>query len=326
MKDLLRERWGEILKLPCDDSSISYRANDLVDSVELAFAAERPGWPGARYHSPDLMFIDEPKEGCAPSIVLGEVHAAVNTCGIRVYQSQVENSEEMIAARAHDLSDPAVVPVIPREQASRADHVCMSSRDFDLESGDTPSWKERSKVLEVGALVLTERSGELIVRDRGSGREFFLVEILEAALSAEVVADFSYLPISAHSAHRPRISIGGLIVGRETWHFESAEIPFAESPRGVEQFVEARRWAEEYGLPPRVFVKTPEETKPVYIDLTSPVYVEIFVRLARQASTLMVSEMLPEIGQQWLRDQEGSQFTSEVRIVAVDPVPWREAT
>ena len=33
--------------------------------------------------------------------------------------------------------------------------------------------------------------------------------------------------------------------------------------------------------------------------------------------------MLPEHGQTWLSDAAGRRYTSELRIAAVDPEPWR---
>jgi len=195
----------------------------------------------------------------------------------------------------------------------------MAPNNIDLELNDTPSWRNRSQVLSIGNLVIEDRDGELIVWDRVSGKTFSLIEVLETSLSAEVAADFTYLPAVKY---RPRITIDSLIVGRETWTFSPEEVAFASLPRGAEQFVEARRWTRENRLPNRIFVKIPEETKPVYIDLTSPLSVEILARLSRQASILVVSEMLPDLDQLWLRDSSGDRFTSELRIVAVDSKSW----
>ena len=93
----------------------------------------------------------------------------------------------------------------------------------------------------------------------------------------------------------------------------------------LDLFVAARRWARTYGLPRFVYVKTALETKPVFVDLESPVYVRLFARLVRAAKAhvsgevpVTVSEMLPTPDQLWLPGPNGETYTSELRIIAVD--------
>jgi len=44
-------------------------------------------------------------------------------------------------------------------------------------------------------------------------------------------------------------------------------------------------------------------------------------RLKGQA--VVVTGMLPTFDELWLEDAQGSRYTSELRIAAVDPQPWR---
>ena len=60
-------------------------------------------------------------------------------------------------------------------------------------------------------------------------------------------------------------------------------------------------------------------------DLASPTLVEMFVKLVRKASRLTVTEMLPSIEDTWVPDAAGDLYTSELRLVTVDPHPWRPA-
>ncbi len=78
-------------------------------------------------------------------------------------------------------------------------------------------------------------------------------------------------------------------------------------------------------MPRFVFVKTPVERKPFYVDFHSPVYVDMLARSVRRArdgkqadQTITVVEMVPDINQTWLLDAEGNSYTNELRIVAVD--------
>jgi polysaccharide pyruvyl transferase WcaK-like protein len=71
------------------------------------------------------------------------------------------------------------------------------------------------------------------------------------------------------------------------------------------------------------------EVKPIYVDFQSPPSVDLFCRFLRRAheteanGLVRMGEMLPTAEQAWLEDGNGDRYTSELRIVAVDPEPWR---
>lgn len=315
----LRDRWGEILNIDTGSRTMHFTASDLASAVEQTFAAPRPGWPAARYHSPDVMLIAKDHQAIERGevrFVLGEVHAAVNTCGVRDYLTQIDTAEELIAARQRDLPEPALVPVISRENASRVDHVWLSPKNIEMELGATPSACPPEQVVRVSDLVIEEQNGSLEVFDRHNRFRFSLIQTLENHLSASVLADFTYLPSDNHT---PRITIDDVIIGRESWRFKPEELAFSTLPRGVALFAEARRWAKAKGLPQRVFVKIPEENKPIFIDFNSIISVEILAKLGRKATNVSISEMLPDVNDLWLTDAHGSTYTAELRIVAVDP-------
>jgi Lantibiotic dehydratase, N terminus len=130
------------------------------------------------------------------------------------------------------------------------------------------------------------------------------------------------------NTHLPRVKIDRLIVSRESWTMPVSEMDFAYEKSGATRFVNARRWARAHGMPRFVFMKSPVEVKPVYVDFDSPIYVDLFAKIIRRTSdskgettTISISEMLPRLDQTWLRDIEGRRYTSEFRIVAVDRNP-----
>jgi len=91
------------------------------------------------------------------------------------------------------------------------------------------------------------------------------------------------------------------------------------------RFLEARRWSALHCMPRFIFIKSPVEMKPLFVDLDSPVLVNLFAKMVRQASAkappdelIAVTEMLPRPDQAWLPDAEGNRYTSELRMVAVD--------
>ncbi len=67
--------------------------------------------------------------------------------------------------------------------------------------------------------------------------------------------------------------------------------------------------------------------KPYYVDVDSPIYAEIFAKAVRQSEasaskgeTITITEMLPDLEHLWLPDANGERYTSELRIVAVEPL------
>ncbi|MHB8875123.1 MAG: hypothetical protein ACYC8T_15665 [Myxococcaceae bacterium] len=62
--------------------------------------------------------------------------------------------------------------------------------------------------------------------------------------------------------------------------------------------------------------------KPFFVDLSSPVYVDVLARFARAGSCLTVTEMRPAPEETWLTDEKGRTYVSELRLLAVDPVAW----
>jgi hypothetical protein len=73
-----------------------------------------------------------------------------------------------------------------------------------------------------------------------------------------------------------------------------------------------------------VFVKLPQETKPIYVDFDSPVSVEIMAKMIRNTQKkqpdkeIVFSEMLPTPEQAWLCDSEDNRYCCELRMVVLD--------
>jgi hypothetical protein len=253
------------------------------------------------------------------SCVINEIHVGDHSYTRPVFLNLHPDPEALIRARRLDLGRPVVTTVEARANALRSDHFAPMPEDLDIETTDARSWRARDHVLPVAQLVVEELDGRLRVRTRDGRRSFEIVEIFEAYLQLASETHFFLLPPLPHV---PRVKIDGLIVTRESWSFAPAELAFA-SASGLDRFLGARRWAQRHGLPRFIFLRVPQEPKPYFIDLESPVYVEILARFVRQASKIEISEMLPGIDQTWLADAEGRTYTAELRMAMVDPEPWR---
>ncbi|MGH4008046.1 MAG: hypothetical protein ACRDTH_07785, partial [Pseudonocardiaceae bacterium] len=120
-------------------------------------------------------------------------------------------------------------------------------------------------------------------------------------------------------ARRPRVVVGDTVVQRASWHVPATGL--AALP-GVEQFLAARSFRREHGMPEQVFVRVPGEPKPALLDFRNPLSVGAFAGQLRHDpaggtdGTPMFSEMLPGPAELWLADRR----TFELRILAV----WHE--
>jgi len=142
---------------------------------------------------------------------------------------------------------------------------------------------------------------------------------------------FSMFPERDHS---PRVNFDKLIVSREAWRFSAADLTFTDKKDEATRFLAVRSWQRTQALPRRVFVRSPQELKPFFVDFDSPAYVNLLVKAVRRlrlpgavkpgavrpggSDRITVTEMLPDIDQLWLTDANARRYTAELRMAAVD--------
>ncbi|MEU8258399.1 lantibiotic dehydratase [Micromonospora inaquosa] len=331
----LQRRWQEILAPSVDTPSHRVRAEDIEDRVAELFAAPEPAWAAAVHHAPDLMIAADGPEAVARGeflLVLGELHLASNTVESRLFVEQHEDPSWLFRADEADHGDRRIYLSSPKHwQATNSrtypPSALLSPRytywSLHPDAGGTPG-----KPLPAARLVVERTDGRLAVRTRDGVRRFDLLEVVGELLSAATVNGFKPLPTAAH---RPRIAIDRLVLARESWTLDATDLRWASIKKEPDRFLAARAWRAELGLPERAFYKVPVEDKPVFVDFTSLVLVNLFAKAVRRTAearqtTFTVSEMLPDVGQTWLTDGHGAGYTTEVRIVAVDPAAGANST
>ena len=324
----LQKRWLTIFKFTAEQHHVCYTSQEISKEVLGLFKAPRPGWKAACYHSPDLMIAANDLEAIQKGDfhwVLGELHVASNTINASVWLQQHPASEELINAMEVDLPLPQVWLVASREQISpRRAGAFYKPTDYRLVVANDSCGLSSSQTLLAGALVVEESNGELIVRTRDGGLNLEIIEFLGDVLSRLIIHRFNFIPPLRHT---PRISVDRLVVNRETWRFAPKELTFAFEKNESERFIKARKWALIERLPRFLFVKTPTEDKPFFVDLVSPISIDSLAKLVRlahdlnkQGALIEVTEMLPDPNQTWLIDKAGNKFTSEFRMVVVDNI------
>jgi hypothetical protein len=313
----LQERWRDLLRLDLSAARESRSTVELAAGVADRFSAPRAGWPGAKHHSPDMMFAARGAEAVGAGdylAVLGELHIGCNTLSSPLFLGQHQHPEELIAALDEEIPPPRIAVVVPKQRSARPMLNCFSPHAVDVETGVTRSFRRRENVIAASQLLLEETDGLLGVRSRDGRFAFEVVAFYEQRIMYESVTHFSLLPAAEH---RPRVAIDQLVIARESWRM-TPPFAFAEREELCDRFEGALRWARDHRMPRQVFARVPHETKPFYVDFHSPILVEMLARQLRKAEWVSVTEMLPSLSESWLSDAAGNYYTSELRMIAVD--------
>ena len=204
--------------------------------------------------------------------------------------------EELEAEWARDFPEALVSP-IPWEEFARSTHDARLARNhYHLDLGDAfASPRPPDQVLRAADFDVVARDGRLFAVH--GKRAFDVLAMFERRMKLRAAAHFS---LHDGADITPRRAIGVLVVQRAQWRVSPDRVPSLD-------------------LPERVFVRVPSEIKPVYVDFASPISRDLLARFTRDAPHVTISEMLPGPSGLWLRDGEGRRYTSELRMIAVDP-------
>jgi hypothetical protein len=318
----LHAHWSALLAL--DDAhearEVQRNSSALREDAMQRFAARCAGWPGARFHSPDVLIAARDVEALRRGdyqLVLGEIHVAMNNVAQPVMAHQAPNEEELLAARVED--EPCLVfTASPRAGATRRLHFSSVPEDVEIEIGNACSPRPPSHLLRTGELFVVRGQDGLEVRSRVTrARMAHLTEVMGSTLANLTAWAFQWM---APRPHTPRVLVDEVVIARESWRFANGALGFLT--KSERRFLDVRRWARSHGMPRHLFFKVPEEPKPYYLDTDSPIAIDHFVRKVAGAVSVLVSEMLPSPDDCWLVDSESRRYTSELRMAAVDPVAW----
>lgn len=189
-----------------------------------------------------------------------------------------------------------------------------------LELGGTVPGTDAHR-LGIDELVVESDGRSAVLRHRADGAPLhFHNGELDSGVHTALALPRIRRPQVRGRAHGPRLRWHNVVLLRASRSVPSALfVPATRKPVPVEQRLEEiARTCAAHGLPDRFFAKSPHERKPLYVDTASPALVAGLARLAATAGELHLSEVLPDWGDQWLR--EGDEvFTSEFRCVYLSP-------
>jgi lantibiotic biosynthesis dehydratase-like protein len=329
--DRLAARWRVLFglsSLPASTQRVSFTASELAGPFHELFPADSPGWSTARIHSPDLHICGESVDAINNGdflVVLGELHIAHATLCDRVLNWPKPEPGRMLRTMVGEFGRPRLVPLLPINWSKDSGRVVLfepAPSDWNIGFARTAG-VERERLIPAEAVVV-ELVGSQLLADLPNGERVPAIELFAAFLS--MVAVDAFKDVSAEP-HTPRVSIDRLVVFRETWRMTVGDLAELTVPGNEpEQYVGGRRLVAARDLAERCFARIGSETKPMYVDFTSPAYLASFaasVRSAEQAHggdiAVKFSEMLPTPDQTWVPDREGRTYFGELRLQVTDP-------
>ncbi|MFC4590843.1 lantibiotic dehydratase family protein [Sphaerisporangium corydalis] len=338
-EDLKREFakcWEDILRLTPGERHVRLTRADIAGRVREAFGEPADeGWATARYACPDVLVVADDAEAVNRGefeLALGELHLAINTLGASLFVNQHPDRDELIGLTDLDHPGPRLMPLQPKEHrarlSARTRYSLVRDQDYCVALADSSADPHRPRTIPSADVVVRDDDGRLVAV-LPDGNVFDLVNIFSQGLTMLVLDMFRIVPEDVD--HFPRVTIDRMMVARETWRFDPSTMDFADEKNEAKRFVRAGRWREAQDLPRYVFVVSPTEPRPFYVDFHSPVYVNIFAKAVRRlqrddpGGRLTISEMQPTPEQTWLTDDKGDRYTSELRFVAVDDAPVQAA-
>lgn len=321
----VQARWDSLLPEMQKKNAILLESAAIKKHVEKLFPDVPPGWPSARFHSPDLLLLADSLEAANNdrfAVVLGEMHAASNTLLQPIFVSMFPNPEELLSRYERDCPEASVMPVIDqRHVGHRVAPDGLSAKDWHLLTAESSSWKPATRVLNLAELYFKRDREGLAVYSHIRGIRFPVTAFFRMFIGAHAASNFQ---LFGQYRHSPRISLDRLVLQRERWLFSAQEMPFLMQRDRFKRLLMVRQWARNYKLPRWLFLHCEQEQKPVYVDLYNPVSISIMIRMIKKEvdpdtkKAIRITEMLPNPQQCWLTDRKGQRYASELRLVAFD--------
>ena len=330
---LFCKHWANIAQPPPGARRVRLTSAEIAGRVREAFGEPGPAWSTARYACPDMMIVADDADAVNRGefeLAIGEMHIAMNTLGASLFVHQHPDRAQLRSYLDLDHPTPRLMPLQPKQSRARLSlrtrYALVREEDYSIALADASADPRRPRTVASADVRVEDRDGRLVAV-LPDGAVFDVIDIFSQAMTVLALDLFRIVP--AEADHFPRITIDRMVVTRETWRFEPSTMDFAEEKSEPRRFVRAQQWRTARELPRFVFVVSPTEPRPFYVDFHSPVYVNIFAKAVRRLrrddphGRLTISEMLPSPEQTWLTDAAGDHYTAELRFVAVDDTQER---
>jgi hypothetical protein len=326
----LQQKWRRVLAIPPHVSRHEVTVAGVAAAAADEFASPQPAWSAGLVHSPDVLIAAASAESINQGryrFVLGELHVASNTIEARALVEQSPDKRRLLSMAETVGDGRRVVTVAPRAwgavTARTSPPSALVSPTFLYWAPGTDDTSHLpADPIPVAALEVDRAGGELVVRRRDSGHVLPLAEVIGDYLSVAAVSAYRML---GPERHMPRISIDRLVIARETWRLPLRKCGWAFQLDERRRYRQMREWLARNRMPQRAFYSVAVELKPTLVDFSSIPLVNVMAGAVRRAAradpegAISISEMYPDLSGAWLVDAAGETYTSELRLVAVEP-------
>lgn len=330
MDDILAEfllRWRRLVaELHAASGGWTFDPAEFDAAADRLFPSPSCGWPGAALHCPDLQLV-----ACSPEdartgdydVILSEIHIGWPTPTGPIFEWSLGESpgDYPVSDFLHSRTGRGVVPMFPDTWPRNTGRttptlplpgdVCFAFVDLDGAPSDTIPMT----AIEVGV------AGGAIFAELPDGTRLSFTDFFSNVLSIAVIDAWKS---TSTDAYTPRISVGRFTISRQTWRVDVAGESFTRPAGEFELYQAVQRWRRSLGCPDRIYVKLPNEVKPLYLDFASPVLVLSFLAVLRSAlnksngsTEITVSEALPAPEHAWVKDESGNRYFGELRLLVL---------
>jgi hypothetical protein len=327
-----QRRLAGLLRVPEGVGRHAVAAADIAEAVHETFAARSAPWLSGRAHCPDMMIAAADVASIASgdyTWVIGEMHSGAITLNQGTFVlSHPDRARVQAMADEDARRGPWMVPLYPSDWpdvSSRSyppPYLTSPGVEYVQMSAEPPREATAGTVVPSSLLsVVCDDAGTLWLQDDQGRRRNPLA--LFGEFLTESMPD-AFRPF-APAPHRPRVSVDRLVLAREQWRVTVGALAWASTSDEPARYRAVQRWACELGLPRHVFVRVEGERKPYYVDLSSPLLVNMIAAVVRTAardhadSAMTITEMHPGPDEAWLpHGPGGARCLSELRIAIVD--------
>jgi hypothetical protein len=312
-------RWASVLEPAINGQALS--PEQMLSRVDQHFDAPHVGWPSAVFYAPDLMILGRSSaeiDSGAALVILGEIHLK-NTLEPDLFFDVCPDKPGMLRRAMAEVGVPRFVNTLSaRHEHSRSvPHLHPDCQDVYFDINGTGSSELTVPVVRLDELSLEFDGTRLTIAQRSTGHRWDLVHFLDTRLGGPV---FDFLP---SCRHRPRITVGSMVLFRESWTFSTEELDFLAPQDEATRFLLWRRFAVRNRLPRRMFAKITGERKPFMVDAESVPLTQVLMTEIRKSSELHLTEMLPvPMAPFWSSGTDGEPYACELRMVVTDHWRW----
>jgi Lantibiotic dehydratase, N terminus len=267
-------------------------------------------YEGGRHHSRYMAVMDE------------EMRAAVTAHyrGRSIFEHGEETWEILDvlypagkAINVHEPQTPRVLEMPGERSCEPASHR-LGLRDLRVvlpRAGGLPFLTDRE-----GRRVLPLHAGPILLRDMPLPLK--LLRVFGVGSVDLVLPEIR--PVSLGEVKLlPRLSIGNVVLRRRSWASATQDLcRQVEGLSPARAFAAVDRWRRARGVPDQVFLARPAgvrtiRDKPLFIDFSSPIFVELFRRRLAAHEQLTMEEVLPSI-EEGVPDEAGVRWAVELQL------------